>query len=345
MESVYWVLSWACHRRCVHCYDDRFRPYVRGALDEVLGEGERAWPGVLANLPDDFGYIDKTGARQAGRLILAGGEVLLEGFRQRIFYPALEAIQQRWSPDMAPRVHIQTTGDRLNETHLDDMLRRGVHGIAISGFDSFHVGMTDARQAKLAAKIDAMMEKAGVTQVKLGAGKSPPAEGPTYLYFGAEPGRWIGELWPRGRAWDNDLSTATWETNFCARHSGAKSFLDHRAAGSEVAIDPNGDVFPCCLKTGAPIGNLTEEPLIDILEGLRGHPAFEALNRGDPAGAGEALGVPREDFRALSATVTPKGRDYENPCIGCDRLYEQQLTAISALLRAERAGKRALQSA
>ncbi len=29
MESIYYVLSWLCHRRCDHCYDTRFRPYVR----------------------------------------------------------------------------------------------------------------------------------------------------------------------------------------------------------------------------------------------------------------------------------------------------------------------------
>jgi hypothetical protein len=344
MESIYWVLSWACHRRCAHCYDDRFRPYVRGALDRVLTEGEEAWARVIANLPDDFSYLDREGIRQPGRLILAGGEVLLEGFRQRIFYPVLEAVQTRWSPDQRPRVHIQTTGDRLNEAHLEGMLSRGVSGIAISGFDSYHVGMTDARQARLAEKIDAMMASHGVTQVKLGAGKSPPAEGPTYLYFGAEPGRWIGELWPRGRAWTNDLSTADWNTNFCARHSGARSFLDHGSVGSEVAIEPNGDVFPCCLKTGAPIGNLTEEPLLEILDGLRGHPAFEALNRGDPGEAGETLGVDRDSFRTLSQTLTPKGRPYENPCIGCDRLFEQQLGAIAADLRTQRRMRR-LQSA
>ena len=33
MESIYYVMSWACHRKCVHCYEDRFRPYVRGELE------------------------------------------------------------------------------------------------------------------------------------------------------------------------------------------------------------------------------------------------------------------------------------------------------------------------
>lgn len=38
MLSVYWVLSWACHRKCPYCYDDRFRLYVRDSLRAVVGE-------------------------------------------------------------------------------------------------------------------------------------------------------------------------------------------------------------------------------------------------------------------------------------------------------------------
>ena len=38
MESIYYVMAWACHRRCKHCYEDRFRPYVGGALEAVIAE-------------------------------------------------------------------------------------------------------------------------------------------------------------------------------------------------------------------------------------------------------------------------------------------------------------------
>ncbi len=36
MESIYYVMAWACHRRCKHCYEERFRPYVRAELAGVL---------------------------------------------------------------------------------------------------------------------------------------------------------------------------------------------------------------------------------------------------------------------------------------------------------------------
>jgi len=51
MEAVYWVLTWACHRKCRHCYDDRFRPYVKEELKRVVGEGQAAMLGVLDYAP------------------------------------------------------------------------------------------------------------------------------------------------------------------------------------------------------------------------------------------------------------------------------------------------------
>ena len=38
MESIYYVMAWACHRKCRHCYEDRFRPYVRDGLEAVVRE-------------------------------------------------------------------------------------------------------------------------------------------------------------------------------------------------------------------------------------------------------------------------------------------------------------------
>lgn len=340
MESLYWVLCWACHRKCVHCYDERFRPYVRDELEAVIAEGERAFPRIISNLPADMSYRDAEGKRRPGRIILAGGEVLLDGFRQRIFYPALEAIRAKWGPAGTVRVFVQTTGDILEDRHLEEMLDRGVWSIAISGFDDFHVGMKGAKREKLRAKIDATMARFGVKKTELGSPDREDGEGRFYLYFGARKDSWIGEIWPRGRAWLNELSTATYETNFCARHSGAKGFLDTGRAGSEVAIEPNGNVYPCCLKTKVSLGNLTEEPLDEILASLRGIDFFESLNRGDPEEMALHANVSRDDFRQLSKTLTPKGNLYANPCIGCDRMFEAKIGDILRELRSERLSRR-----
>ncbi|HBS31825.1 MAG TPA: hypothetical protein DEA40_08790, partial [Parvularcula sp.] len=66
MESIYWVLTFACHRRCVHCYDDRFRPYLRGDFARVVEQGRAAYAKIIDNLPDDFAFRDKQGVRKRG---------------------------------------------------------------------------------------------------------------------------------------------------------------------------------------------------------------------------------------------------------------------------------------
>jgi hypothetical protein len=147
----------------------------------------------------------------------------------------------------------------------------------------------------------------------------------TYTFFGATPDSWIGSLWPRGRAMVNELSTASFKDNFCNRWSGGLNFLQYRYGGSEVAIEPNGNVYPCCMKTKAPIGNLAEEKLYDILDRLIGHPVFEAISMGHPERMGLSSGWTLETFLEKSTLVLPSGRTYQNLCIGCDRFHEEVL--------------------
>lgn len=343
MESVYWVLSWTCHRKCMHCYDDRFRPYVRGQLEDVVSEGERAYARIVRHLPDDFSYShpfpDGRTERRAGRIILAGGEVLVDPVRERVLYPTLDAIQEKYRGGV--RVSVQTTGDLVTPEILAELKSRGVWMVAISGMDDFHVGLEGEKRLPLQRELDAMFAQTGFSQVSLSTRRRDytTEPGPFYLYFGADPNSWIGELWPRGRAWTNGLSDATLATNFCARQSGAKNFLNAGQLGSEVSIEPNGDVYPCCLKTREPLGNLTEERLEDILSSLRGHPAFEALNRGDPERMGETMGWDPARMRAEASTTTPKGEPYANLCIACDRFHDAVLRPVIREIRARRLGE------
>ncbi len=359
VQSIYWVITWACHRKCRHCYDDRFRPYVRAQLERVVAEGQRAYRAILHNLPDDMTYLDPKHPRDDGTpsprrssLILAGGEVLIDGVREELFYPVLVAIRERWGA-AAPHVSIQTTGDVLEAAHVEAMLERGVSTIAIAGIDDFHVGLEGDWKFALMERIRAMMAPFGVQEIDLGGARDPrlrskaPHErredlgaGPFFLFFGAQPELWIGELWPRGRAWVNGLSNATYETNFCARWSGGKNFMNHGHAGSEVAIEPDGAVYPCCLKTKAPLGNLTEERLLDILDSLRGHPALEAINAGDPEAMGESSGWTRADYRRGATVTDPTGRTFANVCMGCDAFFEKHLRGELERIRAERLASR-----
>ena len=227
------------------------------------------------------------------------------------------------------------------------MLSRGVTTIAIASIDDYHVGMRGARKFRFMDKIRAMMADLGVREVSLGGAKSErlkspdpasrPQNGvPTFLFFGAQEDLWIGELWPRGRAWANGLSNASYETNFCARWSGGKNFLKMHEAGSEVAIEPDGSVYPCCLKTKAPLGSLAEERLEDILTSVAALPAIQALNAGDPEWMGLASGWSRETFRARSTALDGQGREVTNACLGCYRYFEEQLSGDLKALRLAR---------
>jgi len=103
LESIYYVLCWACHRKCVHCYEPRFRPYIKDELQGVVKEARDASPRIIANLPDDLSYLDMSSpsetlpggyVRRAGRIIMAGGEVLLRQGGEEVLDPALECIQK-----------------------------------------------------------------------------------------------------------------------------------------------------------------------------------------------------------------------------------------------------------
>jgi hypothetical protein len=193
-------------------------------------------------------------------------------------------------------------------------------------------------------RLRAMFEAAGMRDSALASTTRNWADQtedqPVYSMFGATEDAWIGKIWPRGRAWENSLSQATITDNFCNVWSGGLGFLNRGFSGSEVSIDPNGDVFPCCLKTAAPLGNLCEERLDDILDSLVGHPALEAISMGHPERMGLAQGWDVARFLDESRTTRPDGAPYRNLCIGCDRYFEKVLGPELARLRADRLAAR-----
>ena len=351
MESIYYVLSWACHRKCPHCYEPRFRPYVRGALDAVIGEAVANFPRIIEHLPERMTYLDRGHpaadgrlAERRGRIILSGGEVLIDPVRTRVLYPAMERIQARYAGVGGVDLIVQTTGDLLTDAIVEDLLARGVSTISVSGIDAFHSGLKSAaRQGAFKERLIRLLDAHGVKSAEepdSPEARAAGAPGPSYHFFGATADAWIGRLWPRGRAWEHGLSTATLADNFCNRWSGGLNFLEHRYSGSEVSIDPSGNVFPCCIKTRVPIGSLLEDDLISILDSLAREPAFQAISAGRPERMGLAYGWSEERFIEQSRTVTPKGETYANLCIGCDRFHEAVLGPVIEAARRRRMAAR-----
>lgn len=334
MESIYYVLCWHCHRRCKHCYEERFRPYIRDELEEVVAEAQRNAPRIIANLPASMRYREQvevdgamTSVERIGRIIISGGDVMTEPVRERVLYPTLEAIRDKYSAVGGVKIVVQTTGDLLTPSIIDELLALGVWTISVSGMDDYHVGMEGKKRQKLIDDLQAMFAAAGVENAALFDERRQQMSPETALYnmFGATEEVWIGKLWPRGRAWQNGLSTATLDDNFCNAWSGGLNFLHHGQAGSEVSIDPTGDVYPCCLKTAHPLGNLVEESLLSILDDLADHPAIQAINAGAPEKMGEFAGWSEAKFIEASKTTSPDGKPYQNLCIGCDSFHKEVL--------------------
>lgn len=338
MESIYYVINHACHRKCRHCYDDRFRPYVREALENKVLESETAFENIIRNLPDTLGYTDDKGAHQRGRVILAGGEVLVDPVRERILYPIIDRLNEKYDGDA--NIIVQTTGDLVTEDILDALLARGIWMISVAGMDDYHVGHEGEKRLPLIDKLHAMFQARGMAEMNDDGPvrRSDAVPSAWYHMFGASEDAWIGKLWPRGRAWQNGLTTATLGDNFCNAWSGGLKFLEVGKAGSEVSIEPDGSVYPCCLKTAAPLGNLTEEKLTDMLHALAAEPALQAINKGDPAAMGEQHGWSRDDFIARSTATMPTGKACSNLCIGCDAFFSEKLKPVLERSRAERLG-------
>lgn len=348
MESIYYVMAWACHRRCKHCYEDRFRPYVREALDGVVAEAVRNFPRIVDHLPERMTYIDLAEGpgqhtEKVGRIILSGGEALLDAVRETVTYPVIERLQARYRPTGGVKIIVQTTGDLLNDRIVGELLERGVYMISVASVDDFHVGLEGPEKQKaFVDELTALFERHGMRPSGVSATTRNwhEEQGPLFGFFGATPESWIGKLWPRGRAWDNSLPRGSIADNFCNRWSGGLSFLRHRYNGSEVSVEPDGSVYPCCVKTALPLGNLTEEPLLEILDSLVGVPAFEAITAGHPERMGIGQGWDEARFIEASRTTLPDGRPYENLCIGCDRFHREHLGPVLAAAKARRAARR-----
>jgi len=332
MESIYYVMSWLCHRSCKHCYEDRFRPYKGAELDRVVAEASKNYPEIIASFPSRLTYLDRNDVdemgnprEKIGRIILAGGEVLIPPIREAVLYPALDLLREKYGSQGGVKIVIQTTGEHLTPKVLDELLKRGVWMITISGMDAYHKGLETIEERNLLQKsLQTLLDSRRLKPFREGIDSWGCAvdSGPWYLFFGATPGSWIGKLWPRGRALKNELTMATMDDNFCNAWSGGLNFLVSEHNGSEVTIDPTGDVYPCCLKTKRSIGNVTTTALDDILKSVKGNPIYEAISSGHPERMGLTRGWSEEKFIEQSTVRLPSGKTYRNLCFGCDRFHE-----------------------
>jgi hypothetical protein len=183
MESIYYVVSWLCHRTCEHCYEDRFRPYYGADLERVVCLARDNFARVIGHFPARLTFQDAGGggAEQVGRVILAGGEVLLEPVRESVLYPAMDLLWSKYGGNV--KLVVQTTGDLLTPRLVGELLAHHAWCISVSGVDHFHAGLEEPEaQAALRAKLTAMLEPAGLVY---GNDMRTRSAGPFYHFFGA----------------------------------------------------------------------------------------------------------------------------------------------------------------
>ena len=203
MQSIYYVMTFLCHRTCHHCYEDRFRPYIGNQLKSVVTQSVGNHPVIINNFPDEMTYLDlddchpETGKpkEKVGTIILAGGEILLEPVRERVLYSGLELLHKKYGGEV--RLIVQTTGDVVTERIVDELLEHHVWHISVSGIDQHHVGLEkkEARE-RLVSHLTRIFQSRGMTLVPTDPAKAGQGvAGDRYFsFFGATEDSWIGPL-------------------------------------------------------------------------------------------------------------------------------------------------------
>lgn len=165
MEYMYWAISWLCHRKCVHCYEDRFRPYYGSDLARVVDQAIACFPKVIENLPDRITYFDINDPDPDGRLIEKRGRIGISG------------------------------GEVLTDRVIDELLEHHVGRITVSGLDDYHEGFEGQQaQERQRKKLTKMFEAHGMRHwewIQAQGRPSPDSRmksGPAFSFFGATPG-------------------------------------------------------------------------------------------------------------------------------------------------------------
>lgn len=230
-----------------------------------------------------------------------------------LLFHALRELHARYADQS--ELWVQTNGDLLDEATLERLLSHHVSRIDVSGMDQFHLKSTLQRRDYLSRLFESFEMQFTDTVADANVDDKFDSQRPVaqYAFWGATEDKWIGPLWPRGRAQRKQLSQAGPSDRFCGMWSGAKNFLNYLEPGCEVNVQLS-DVYPCCPMTCRPLGDLQHEPLIAMLDRCREHPAYRALNEGRPEAVGEFAGI-------SEAFGTRRSKELGNHCLWCDEFF------------------------
>jgi hypothetical protein len=296
-QRIYWVPHTVCYFGCEHCHNDSLMTGQRADT--------RIIDGVIANLPGpESPYHLETMLVGGGEALMRGQqmEYLVQAFRARFPRGPQATIQERWANGYTT-LALQTMGHPLADAKgipsakvINYWLDLGVDYFHIASNDMFHERQRpDYPWETLRAELRRYEDEHGVH---------------FYIY-----GKSAARLVPSGRVLDTlptleQVGAALLtEEGYCASswEAGA-NFLSGQSAQypecSEVVIDPQGWVHPCCWHDLAPgLFDLSTTPFEQGMDRMQQIPLCQAIDTGDMHALAQIAGVDAATARRVRDTV------------------------------------------
>jgi len=295
MKSLYWVFTLKCNDFCAHCYNNSGPKGESIDLDQLKL--------VIPNLPD-----------QIGRLILSGGEPLIEWKK---LTEIIRELKKRYK-DRVP-LYLQTNGDFLTKEKLKHLQEIGLERLDITSLDRFH-----KHKGSRADELANLMQDSGWINLE----NTPKAEESRSLRFkmwGANEDIWLGGNWARGRAMKNGHALLNPEHNFCSLWSGAKGFLGGESQEVHIQLYR---LYPCCPTTAYSLGDVRNNSVESLLANASQEPAYQTLNKAEIESLGAREGLSKEFIQNRIQILG-------DVCLWCDEYFTQYYKGEKSDLRAD----------
>jgi hypothetical protein len=295
-QRIYWVHHTKCFLDCAHCHNDsgRGKPAERALIDAII----QNLPGPESNY-------------RLEEVLIGGGEGLQRGVETEYL---IRALRQRYPGGSQATVEerraaghvilaLQSCGiplaDRRGQARreqVDDWLDLGVDYFQIASSDRFH------RSARPEYPWD---------QLEQGLIDYGAAHGVEFLIYG----KGAAKLVPSGRVLDNldeleaeGASLLTAERYCADGWETASNFLSGTHLPyprcSEVVVDPQGWVHPCCWYELSPgLFDLSTTDFAVGMEGLHTDPFCQALDQGNLVHIAQLAGLDRSEARRVRDRV------------------------------------------
>lgn len=238
---------------------------------------------------DNFKRVIDNISSSSGKLMLTGGEVFTIEDKLFSFLDYIRMANEKREKYHKIIPAVQTNGlwaqNGSEEKILEKLADFGVRRLDITSNDRFHErqGINRKRMRQLSAIAGRYMEN-----VSLRGADNPK------------------NIMPIGRA------KRAANKNNRANYFSCSDYLDKES----MTIDENGDVYACCFHFFKLPGNLTREPLSEIVKSAKKDKRLTALSTGGVEELAEIDGLP---WKKVSETVRDKGR-----CGTCAEFYSNE---------------------